>query len=524
MNKSKHTMRKKRQSMTRMKGTEADGRRDATKFLVRKATREVKKKIVRRYVITRENKDKAEALATGLFKYDPPSKNETKDQRKVRRFHMVRQKRKEAARQRVLLCRSSTTRGGERLHALVEKTAATPATHDDWKEKLKLVKTKLDGSNIEDRRAKHMRLDTSDESRQHLFCDFQEATRIVKPNSIHVAVEGHVGMDERKKKVVGFSMLVTHGRRALSNKTRVGEKMNKINALLDDQSHWDQVLSCFMKAVKATQFDNVREGYRLSVGIAELISGSNVHEGNGGMVYPRISSAHRHESVNSVLDGVLPLLSLVYSLLDWNIPYIGNVSEKLQKRTGMLYFCHRLTIKDTEGGPILEPADVRHHGALSRCHRMSFLFAAGKGVLNKFEARDTLFMKLNQSGKSLAHHDKRDAGEGEKLLVGEKKARAEGVLTKPTKCLQLVVVISHNVRKSECLAIIGKSAGEPTVVFSMEERTREDAHAMRMTVYSCDFSAQLHGNPYNGSNDLLLDDDAWMIRITPYVTVHGETW
>ena len=86
--------------------------------------------------------------------------------------------------------------------------------------------------------------------------------------------------------------------------------------------------------------------------------------------------------------------------------------------------------------------------------------------------------------------------------------------------MHMVMVIGYKITEKEAQMILAMDKGDSTCVFRFPQE--EKGAEVRVFVYACDYSLFLHGNPKN--KKIVLPDDAWGFRITPYGTTHTATW
>ena len=197
-----------------------------------------------------------------------------------------------------------------------------------------------------------------------------------------------------------------------------------------------------------TKEDQTRMNYRLNLGRAEGATNTangyfSVYEdksipGNMGMTYPRHSEGHQKEEVATLLDELLPFLSHVYKVFENDLPALGNVTNQLQQKVGLLLFPHRLSMKkDVHGNPIYETVNEQHKLAANCINRLSILHAEGDEALrttlktvndditnrNRQIPFEKLRNKVNKSYCSNAHYDTNDVGECANLRSGSYEAK-----------------------------------------------------------------------------------------------------
>lgn len=144
----------------------------------------------------------------------------------------------------------------------------------------------------------------------------------------------------------------------------------------------------------------------------------------------------------------------------------------------------------------------------------------------------------NHVGATLGHLDRNDLGYNSKLLAGTEQLHAAGGRvvrgsevrdeqgrlkpeeeTEHRPLRQMVMIFSKGLAEAESLAVFGMDKGDFTACLQAPAQTND---AIRVYLYSCDYSALYHGNPCSAS--FKMPPGSWAVRVTPYGTVHSATW
>jgi len=290
--------------------------------------------------------------------------------------------------------------------------------------------------------------------------------------------------------------------------------------------------------------DTVRCGIRVNLGWSELPTYRHRHfkgaptDINSGCFVPRINAAHSSDHCGHFLDNLLPMLSATMKLIQFvfknQYPDKADPISVLQSNTGCLCFPHNPFLTTGEDGrPRLLPRNEDHILACECISRLSISFVAGNSATDKIlKAISQLYPTtdiskirpvINKNGHSILHLDERDVGAGGKLKQEEKYISA-GIA--PVQCsdrvLQFVFIFSFKMTDEDALAAVGLNPNEDS--FTLEAPAFDSREqSIRCVVYGMDFSCTYHGNIQESRNQVL-PEDAWVLRVTSYVTVHAATW
>ena len=170
-----------------------------------------------------------------------------------------------------------------------------------------------------------------------------------------------------------------------------------------------------------------------------------------------------------------------------------------------------------------------------RCtSRLSIALSAGKNYQKSFATKvqdtygniniNTIQKLINTNAHTAFHKDPRDIGAGGTSLFCKPFLKSGiDIVGCDERIIQFITVISKNINHLD--SIFGISMTDAYPVFTMTtpyfDEEIENADSIRCTVYGLDYSNVYHGNISEG---LQIDDDAWALRITSYVTVHASSW